>query len=582
VDEFTTSVTSNDPDAIASVINQALQSWQVEAQVAIAPDSLEVTLIAPPECESSGVITALKQEITALSLTNIVYLSLDWQIQGETSPQWHQEIELNTTDLVVQSEAESQLATPKKGRFGDLAGQFGKLKAVSKTVTQAGKSVTETASSLVGQTKSQASETFTKATTNVGGLVENTTTQAQNLMTGASGLVGNTVGNTASQASETLTKATTNIGGLVENTTTQAQNLMTGASGLVGNTVGNTASQAQNLIAGASNIVGGAVNTTGQTFSTVGNTVGNTANKAKESLGQAAQFVAESPLLEQIINNVDLVKAEEKLARMQAQHPNEAPAQISRRMMLEKAVYAGGTGLATSIVPGAIAALIAVDLAAVAALQAEMVYQISGAYGLDLQASERKSEILAIFGLALGSGHAVRAGVTLLQATPVLGAAIGASSNAAMIYAVGYAACRFYEAKLQGESSESAAIASAQVGEEVLEDAIAQETAMDRVLVQLLRAGYPEKTWAELQPELTAAHLSPASLETLEAHFDSPEPLDTLLAQINPDFAVSLLVQCQKIAELDGVVNAEEAAILEQIRQTFQINLAALLESQLS
>jgi len=538
VDEFTTSVTSNDPDAIASVINQALQSWQVEAQVAIAPDSLEVTLIAPPECESSGVITALKQEITALSLTNIVYLSLDWQIQGETSPQWHQEIELNTTDLVVQSEAESQLATPKKGRFGDLAGQFGKLKAVGKTVTQAGKSVTETASSLVGQTKSQASETFTKATTNVGGLVENTTTQAQNLMTGASGLVGNTVGNTASQA--------------------------------------------QNLIAGASNIVGGAVNTTGQTFSTVGNTVGNTANKAKESLGQAAQFVAESPLLEQIINNVDLVKAEEKLARMQAQHPNEAPAQISRRMMLEKAVYAGGTGLATSIVPGAIAALIAVDLAAVAALQAEMVYQISGAYGLDLQASERKSEILAIFGLALGSGHAVRAGVTLLQATPVLGAAIGASSNAAMIYAVGYAACRFYEAKLQGESSESAAIASAQVGEEVLEDAIAQETAMDRVLVQLLRAGYPEKTWAELQPELTAAHLSPASLETLEAHFDSPEPLDTLLAQINPDFAVSLLVQCQKIAELDGVVNAEEAAILEQIRQTFQINLAALLESQLS
>ncbi|MFP4008383.1 MAG: hypothetical protein ACLFV6_10325 [Spirulinaceae cyanobacterium] len=503
MDELTTSVSSRNPDAIASVINQALQFWQVEAQVAIAPDSLEVTLVAPLECESSGVISALKKEIVALNLTNIVYLSLDWQIQGETSPQWHQEIELNTTDLVVQSEPESQLATPKKGRFGAIAGKLGKLKDVSKTVTQAGKDVTETASSLVIKTTSQASQTFSNATTNVSGLVENTTTQAQN------------------------------------------------------------------IIAGASNVVGGAVNTTSQTLSSVSNTVGNTANKAKESLGQAAQFVAESPLLEQIINNVDLVKAEEKLARMQAKHPNENPAQLSRRIMLEKAVYAGGTGLATSIVPGAIAAFISVDLAAVAALQAEMVYQISGAYGLDLQASERKSEILAIFGLALGGYHAVRAGVTLLQATPVLGAAIGASSNAAMIYAVGYAACRFYEAKLQGESSEIAAIASAHVGEEVLENAIAQETAMDRIIVQMLRAGYPEKTWAELQPELEAANLSPASLETLEAHFDSPEPLDTLLAQINPDFAVSLLVQCQKIAELDGVVNAEEAAILEQIRCFF-------------
>lgn len=552
MDELTTSVSSRHPDAIASALNQALQSWQVEAQVAIASDCLEVTLIAPPECESSEVISTLKQAVISLNLTDIVYLSLDWQLQGETSPQWHQEIELNTTYLVVESETESQLAEPKKGRLGAIAGKLGKLKDVGKTVTQASKNVTETASGLVSKTTSQASQTLSHAATNVSGLVENTTTQAQDLMTGASNLVGNAV--------ETTGKTLSNVS--------------------------NTATQAQNIIAGASNLVGTAVNTTGKTITgvgnTIGNTVGNTANKAKETLGQAAQFVVDSPLLEQIINNVDLVKAEEKLAQFQAKHPDETPAQISRRMMLEKAVYAGGTGFATSIVPGAIAALIAIDLAAVAALQAEMVYQISGAYGLDLQASERKSEILAIFGLALGSGHAVRAGVTLLQATPVVGAAIGASSNAAMIYAVGYAACRFYEAQLQGESSEVAAIASAQVGEAVLEDAIAQETAMDRVLVQLLRAGYPEKTWAEIQPELTAAHLSPASLETLEAHFDSPEPLDTLLAQINPDFAVSLLVQCQKIAELDGVINAEEAAILEQIRQTFQINLAALLESKVS
>ncbi|MEC4803588.1 MAG: EcsC family protein [Jaaginema sp. PMC 1079.18] len=539
---MTTSEPARHPDAIASALEPLLQPWDIEiSTIAIAANCLETTLVAPPECDSVAVITTLQQQIAALNLKDINCWRLTWQIRGKTNPQWQREIELNPTDLVVETEK-----TPPKGRLGAIAGQF---KNVGQTVTQARKNITENASNFFSQTTSQAAN-------NLGNAVDHTTTQAQNLMKGAAEAVGNVVDTTGKTFSS------------------------------VGNTVGNTATQAQHLITGASNVLETAVDSTGKTFSAVGNTVtntvGNTANQIQETLNQAAQFVVESPLLEKIINNVDLVKAAEKLERIQAQHPDETAAQISRRLMLEKAIYAGGTGFATSVVPGAIAALIAVDLAAVAALQAEMVYQISGAYGLDLQAPERKSEILAIFGLALGSGQAVRAGVTLLQTTPVIGAAIGASSNAAMIYAVGYAACRFYEAKIQDDSSEVAAIASAQAGVAVLEDAIAQETVMDRIIVQLLRVGYPEKTWADIQPELIAANLSPASLEALATHFNSPEPLDTLLAQINPDFAVPLLAQCHKIAELNGVVSPAEAAILEQIRQTFQINLAALLESQVS
>jgi uncharacterized protein (DUF697 family) len=54
-----------------------------------------------------------------------------------------------------------------------------------------------------------------------------------------------------------------------------------------------------------------------------------------------------------------------------------------------------------------------------------------------------KGEVLTIFGLALGGNRAIKAGLELLQNTPVAGAVIGASSNAVMLYTVGYAACRF-------------------------------------------------------------------------------------------------------------------------------------------
>ena len=41
--------------------------------------------------------------------------------------------------------------------------------------------------------------------------------------------------------------------------------------------------------------------------------------------------------------------------------------------MLEKSLYVGGSGLASSLMPGFAAALLAVDLAATTAMQAEMV-----------------------------------------------------------------------------------------------------------------------------------------------------------------------------------------------------------------
>ncbi|MHC5730816.1 MAG: hypothetical protein ACYTXY_43280, partial [Nostoc sp.] len=144
---------------------------------------------------------------------------------------------------------------------------------------------------------------------------------------------------------------------------------------------------------------------------------------------------------------VDLVKAEASVRKLQKEHPNEQPAEIAHYIMVEKAVLAGTTGFGSSLVPGQAAAMFVVDWAATSALSIELVYQIAAAYGMDLKDSDRRAEAVAIFGLGLGGKTAIKAGLGLLRNLPVAGAVIGASSNAVMIYALGYAACQFYEAK---------------------------------------------------------------------------------------------------------------------------------------
>ncbi|WP_374108378.1 hypothetical protein [Nostoc sp. XA010] len=71
-------------------------------------------------------------------------------------------------------------------------------------------------------------------------------------------------------------------------------------------------------------------------------------------------------------------------------------------------------------------------------------------------------------------------------------------------------------------------------------------------MVHIVLAGNPDKSWEDILPELQAANLSPASIDAIASHIKSPPSLKTLLEQINSDFAVPLLAQCQKIAHLDG------------------------------
>lgn len=279
-------------------------------------------------------------------------------------------------------------------------------------------------------------------------------------------------------------------------------------------------------------------------------------------------------------DSVDLASSEEAVRKLQQEYPNESPSQIAHRIMVEKATYAGGIGLASSVLPGVALALLAVDLAATTKLQAEMVYQIAAAYGLDLQDPARKGEVLGIFGLGLGGSRLLRAaGLGLLRNVPFAGAMIGASSNAAMLYSLGYAACRFYEAKLNSPeelTSEETLEALKEQSEKYLEKAIAQETVMDQILVHMILASHPEKSWQEILPDLQALNLSPTSLDAIATNIKSPQPLDTLLAQLNRDFAIPLLAQCYRIAQINGIRTPAEARVIEAIATKFDIDLNSI------
>ncbi|WP_066427018.1 hypothetical protein [Anabaena sp. 4-3] len=275
--------------------------------------------------------------------------------------------------------------------------------------------------------------------------------------------------------------------------------------------------------------------------------------------------------------DVDLAKVEIAVNKLKQKYPQESPQQIAHRIMMEKATKAGGIGLASSILPGVAVALLAVDLAATMKLQTEMLYQIAGVYGLDLQDPARKGELLTIFGLGLGGNRLLKAaGLVWLRNVPFAGAAIAASANATMSYSLGYAACRFYEAKLDEsvsvESPETLAKLKAE-SEQYLETAIAQQAVMDQILVHVILASHPEKTWQQILPELKAANLSETSLSAIAKNIKSPPPLEQLLNQLDPDFAVPLLAQCQRIAQIDKQTTAVEQEIIRAIANKFDIDL---------
>ena len=512
-----------DTNAIATLLNRSFAPKGMSAKAAIKNDSLNIVVEAAETPNKQECIVIVREVITTLQVELVEMVNVYGRQPGDDIPDWHQKF-LLVDVLSTFANAKTQAEEPFSfSSFAKMVGGIGE--SIGNTTSQAGKVMVQTASG-------------------VGEVVGNTTLTTGKVFVDTAAGVGKAVSDTVFQTGKAMVETVAGVGGAIAG---------------VGGALGDNASKAGKAAVKTAVGVGG-----------------NAAKHTYQILSQITEFVAGAPILRKVVDQVDLVKVETSVKKLKQKYPNETPRQLSHRIMMEKAIYAGSTGLVTSLVPGAAAALFVVDLTATSALQAEMVYQIAAAYGLDIREPTRKGEVLTVFGLALGGNRAVKAGLELLQNTPIAGAVIGASTNAVMLYTVGYAACRYYEAKLDSQAIPETLVASKEASDEYLQDAIAQQMIMDQILVHVIIAGNPEKSWESILPELEILSISPASLAVIKANIKSPPPLDQLLAQLKRDFAMPLLAQCQRVVQQDGVTTSEEAQVIEKISQKFEGELNAI------
>ena len=347
-------------------------------------------------------------------------------------------------------------------------------------------------------------------------------------------------------------------GGAVGSTLGRVVSVARTGLGSVAGAVGIRVGLVKKVVGGA--VVGGISNATSRT----GNAIDSVGSNF---LVKKAVQIFKADWLLKILDQVDVNKSEAEVKRLKQKYPNESSAQIAQRIIKQKAFYAGASGFATSIVPGSAAVLFSVDLVTTTSLQAEMVYQIAGAYGMDLYDSTRKGEVIAIFGLAFGGKMAIKAGLKLLRNVPLAGAVIASTSEAVMLYTLGRASCAFYEAKLNPVNFKEKLEAIQKDSEQILKSAVPQEEIIDQILVHVILAGNQNRSKQSVLTDLRAANLRPESIDAIAEYMDSPIPLETLLTNIKPEFVLPLLVQCQKFAMLNGVVTLEEAEVIKMIEK---------------
>ncbi|MEM9768671.1 MAG: EcsC family protein [Cyanobacteria bacterium P01_D01_bin.71] len=149
------------------------------------------------------------------------------------------------------------------------------------------------------------------------------------------------------------------------------------------------------------------------------------------------------------VGQVNSDKVRREVAALRANYPHETDEQLVYRVIAATSLRAAQVGLLTNIIPPVALFLLAVDLGAIAALQAEMIYKIAAIYGFSTEDAERRGEVLAIWAVFTGSSGTLKSSLSFLELLPGAGTIIGVSSDAAIIYGVGFLACRYYAVTLK-------------------------------------------------------------------------------------------------------------------------------------
>jgi uncharacterized protein (DUF697 family) len=299
------------------------------------------------------------------------------------------------------------------------------------------------------------------------------------------------------------------------------------------------------------------------------------------STGQTLEWIADNPILKSadriigldwlmtFLGKVDTTKVEANVAMVRSQYPQETANEIAHRLIIEKTWQGGRLGLLTNIIPPVAALFLGIELIATTKLQTEMLYEIAAAYGLDLNEPARRGEALAIFGLSLGA-DVLKTGLTIVEIIPGIGAVIGASTNAAMLYVLGQTACRFYEGKVSHVKLELMQSKT----ETDWQTAINQSKVMDRIVAHMVQVSYPESEWQEILPKIKA--ISPNSFDTMAANLKQSHNLSMLLEELIPAFAPLTLSRCYDVATSKDNITLPEQEILSQIATKFNLDLSTL------
>jgi uncharacterized protein (DUF697 family) len=185
----------------------------------------------------------------------------------------------------------------------------------------------------------------------------------------------------------------------------------------------------------------------------------NLIEQSTETVGAIVTPIATNPLVKAAtkipglswlmaaVGQVDIDVVEREVVKLRQTYPLESSEQLAQRIIADAALKAAGIGLATNFIPPLALMLFAIDLGAIAALQAEMVYRIAAVYGFPPTESARRGEVMAIWGLSMGSSGVLKTGMSFVELLPIIGAIVGTTGDAALLSGLGYLACRFYETK---------------------------------------------------------------------------------------------------------------------------------------
>ncbi|MBI4783691.1 MAG: EcsC family protein [Oscillatoriophycideae cyanobacterium NC_groundwater_1537_Pr4_S-0.65um_50_18] len=197
----------------------------------------------------------------------------------------------------------------------------------------------------------------------------------------------------------------------------------------------------------------------------VADTLHQIVEQGTETLGAVVTPIAENPLVRQAtrvpglswlmaaLGQVNVEKVQLQVDELRQKYPLDTAEQLAERIIAETAWKAAGVGLVTNFAPPLALFLAAVDVGAVAALQADMIYRIAAIYGFSVHDPARRGEVLALWGVSAGGSGVLKTGLSFVELIPGLGMAVGITSDAALLYGLGWVALRFYETKQKSGSS---------------------------------------------------------------------------------------------------------------------------------